>query len=388
MKAAILYTSLAPFHFARLNRAATEGHRLGAELHCIEIARSQSNYSWEEFNSSSTAFDYLTLFECDYFALKPRSIFRAVSHVLSEINPDVVVINGWGHTESSAAFRWCSRNRVPRVVISDSQSIDSPRHWWKERLKRAFVSRCHAGFAGGSPHVRYLQSLGLPSGFCVVGCDVVDNDVFIASKNGSRGTPAEIRILSCLRFLSTKNIPRALRSLSELNFPWRWTLAGDGPERENIIRCIESLGLKDRVRLLGHVPYEQLPEIYTDADVYLQPSFSEPWALAVNEAMASGLPVVVSDRCGCHEDLVRRGVNGYTFDPLVDESLRQAMKRIWQRRNEWSQMGDASREIVEKWSLNLFATNLWRACKLALIREEEERLGNIPKHRTAQAPHF
>jgi glycosyltransferase involved in cell wall biosynthesis len=114
------------------------------------------------------------------------------------------------------------------------------------------------------------------------------------------------------------------------------------------------------------VDYFQLPELYARVDAYLQPSLSEPWGLAVNEAMASGLPVVVSNRCGCHEDLVQEGINGFTFDPSSPRGLVQALQRLWESRERWVEMGQASRAIIAQWGLDLFARNLWRACDIAL----------------------
>jgi 1,2-diacylglycerol 3-alpha-glucosyltransferase len=379
MYAAILYVKLAPFHFARLETAGKLWEGRGFRLTCLETASEQGNYSWGKSQYASNVFDYVTLFEGEYFALKYADIRRAINRALDDARPDVVVINGWGHKESAAALGWCLRNGVPRVVVSDSQQIDSPRRWWKESVKKAFLACCHAGFAGGAPHVRYLESLGLPAEFCVTGCDVVDNKMFLPPTDAGHkpgGEVEQFRILSCLRFLTVKNVPMALRSLSTLHVPWVWTLAGDGPERQNIQDYIEVLGLQDHVRLLGHVSYRELPAIYSGADVYLQPSLSEPWGLAVNEAMASCLPVVVSDRCGCHEDLVREGVNGYTFDPLSDESLVEAMEKMWEQRRHWAQMGEASREIIKGWSLDFFASNLWRACEFALMREKEQKAGS------------
>ena len=117
----------------------------------------------------------------------------------------------------------------------------------------------------------------------------------------------------------------------------------------------------DRVRLLGHVDYLDLPSVYASADVFLQPSVSDTWGLAVNEAMACGLPVVVSNRCGCHEDLVETGGNGFTFDPFTTDGLIQALKHMRDVRSAWPSMGAASREIVSRWGLDRFSTNLWRA---------------------------
>jgi glycosyltransferase involved in cell wall biosynthesis len=146
---------------------------------------------------------------------------------------------------------------------------------------------------------------------------------------------------------------------------WVWSIAGHGPLRAKIEESIVQLGLQDRVELLGHVPYQKLPALYRAADLYLQPSVSEPWGLAVNEAMACALPVIVSDRCGCREDLVRDGENGFLFDPLDPESLRRVLARVREVRDRWPSMGLASRRIVAAWGLDLYTRNFWQSCRAA-----------------------
>jgi 1,2-diacylglycerol 3-alpha-glucosyltransferase len=373
MNAVILYPKLAPFHFDRLEVAGRFWTTHSARLTCIEIAREQANYSWNRSGNVSSAFDYRTLFDGEYFALKYLELRRAVISALDEIQPDVVVINGWGHRESWAALGWCCRRNVPRVLISDSQKIDRPRRALKETLKRSFVTRCHAGFVGGTPHLNYLATLGLPSEFSVVGCDVVNNDLFAPTvgngrRNGDGDVHGPLQIVSCLRFLNIKNIPTVLEALSRVSLPCQWTLAGDGPERKKILSLITKLGLQARVSLPGFVSYESLPSLLAKADVYLQPSLSEPWGLAVNEALASGLPAIVSRQCGCQEDLIREGVNGFTFDAESPGELVVALEKMWEQRLRLKEMGNASLEIIKPWSLELFARNLWQSCALAIER--------------------
>jgi len=380
MNAVILYSKLAPFHFDRLEAAGRLWTERGERLTCIEIASQQANYHWTSSSYISTTFDYRTLFDREYFSLSFLELRRALVLGLDDISPDVVVMNGWGHRESLAALGWSTRHRKPRVLISDSQLIDRPRRSWKEALKRSFVSRCHSGFVGGTPHISYLSALGLPREFSVVGCDVVNNDLFSSGvgnryQNGSGGEPKPLQILSCLRFLSIKNVPAVLEALTRVPMSCRWTLAGDGPERENILRLITRLGLTDRVSLPGFVSYESLPSLFKQADVYLQPSLSEPWGLAVNEALAAGMPAIVSRQCGCHADLIREGVNGFTFDAKSPDELVAVLEKMWERRRCWSEMGNASLEIIRPWSLDLFAKNLWRSCELAIERGRTPEVG-------------
>jgi 1,2-diacylglycerol 3-alpha-glucosyltransferase len=89
--------------------------------------------------------------------------------------------------------------------------------------------------------------------------------------------------------------------------------------------------------------------------------------LTVNEAMAAGLPVLVSRHCGCARDLVEEGRNGFTFDPCNVEQLSQSMLRLSSMSAaEREAMGRASQEIVNRWTPELFAENLEKAARAAL----------------------
>ena len=80
----------------------------------------------------------------------------------------------------------------------------------------------------------------------------------------------------------------------------------------------------------------------------------------MNEAMASGLSVLVSDKCGCAEDLVQEGVNGYTFDPRDESGLAKLMLRMHDA-DERRRMGRESLRIIAGHTLEIGADNLWKA---------------------------
>ena len=93
----------------------------------------------------------------------------------------------------------------------------------------------------------------------------------------------------------------------------------------------------------------------------------EQWGLVVNEAMAAGLPALVSNRCGCAPDLVEEGRNGFTFDPYDAEELARLMLRVSSMSEDGrAAMGQASREIISRWTPETFATNLMKAVQIAL----------------------
>ncbi len=80
---------------------------------------------------------------------------------------------------------------------------------------------------------------------------------------------------------------------------WDLVLLGDGPLKPTLLKLISSLGLESCVHLPGFKQYDELPVYLGLAETFIHASTTEQWGLVVNEAMASGLPVLVSNRCGC-----------------------------------------------------------------------------------------
>jgi glycosyltransferase involved in cell wall biosynthesis len=108
----------------------------------------------------------------------------------------------------------------------------------------------------------------------------------------------------------------------------------------------------------GFKQYEELPHYYAHAGAFIHASTTEQWGLVVNEAMASGLPVLVSNRCGCAADLVKEGENGWTFDPRNEEQMADGMRRISADDEVRFAMGSRSREIIRRWGPDRFAAGL------------------------------
>ena len=115
----------------------------------------------------------------------------------------------------------------------------------------------------------------------------------------------------------------------------------------------------------GFKQYRELPAYYGLAGAFVLASTEEQWGLVVNEAMASGLPVVVSDRCGCAPDLVREGETGFTFDPSGPAELAALLGRVAGDAGLRRRMGAAAREAVSAWGPEAFGRNLWRAAAAA-----------------------
>ena len=195
---------------------------------------------------------------------------------------------------------------------------------------------------------------------------------FIEKKNLIRLIEAYARYRQKAETLKTEN----LKSKPELGsqqsvvsssvVPWSLVVLGDGALRSSLESQVSSLGLADFVRMPGFKQYPELPAYYAHAGAFIHASTTEQWGLVVNEAMASGLPVLVSNRCGCAQDLVQDGVNGFTFDPYNVEQLAQLMLRISDFRFPISDFGQASQRLIANWGPARFAEGLKQAVECAL----------------------
>lgn len=383
MRLAVLFDHLGPYHLARLRAAARE-----VNLLALETRGRSHEYAWDP-SSEEEPFARVTLLG-DGEAVPPDLMGRRLAAAIGEFAPEVVAVPGWSGESAFRAMEWCVREGVPVVLMSESTAHDEARSNWREAVKRRYVSLASAALVGGSAHVDYLDRLGMPSDRIFTGYDAVDNEIFAsgASHWRSNDGPASPYFLASNRFIPKKNLRRLLEayaryatSSSANPGPWPLVLLGDGGERGSLIAHAEALGLSRRdgspwedSRVAGACVYwpgfrqiGELPRYYAHAGAFVHASTTEQWGLVVNEAMASGLPVIVSNRCGCAPDLVTEGVNGWTFDPTRVEDLAGLMGRVagmggGERRN----LGEAGRSIIEAWGPRRFASGLFDAAGKAL----------------------
>ncbi len=117
----------------------------------------------------------------------------------------------------------------------------------------------------------------------------------------------------------------------------------------------------------GFRQVEEIREFYAGAGVFIHPALAEPWGLVINEAMASGLPVLSSRNVGAAEELVHEGVNGFLFDPLdVEEMAGLLGQMAGMPVSERLAMGRASRGIVANWGPGRFAEGVREAVGMAM----------------------
>jgi 1,2-diacylglycerol 3-alpha-glucosyltransferase len=365
MKAAVLFDLLGPYHWARLNAAGA-----GGELHVLELFGRNVEYPWAPVAGART-FEHHHLFAAGSRQSVPvAQARREIEQVLERVAPGVVFLPGWSDYWALTALAWCLRRRVPAVVMSESTARDEVRRGWKEAIKGRIVRLCAAGLVGGQPHRRYLHALGMPEERIFTGYDVVDNAHFECRAGEVQAPVPERYFLASSRFVPKKNILRLLEAYASYQKragvqAWKLVLLGGGVLAPRIAERCAQLGICEHVSTPGFRQYDDLPGYYAGAKVFVHASSSEQWGLVVNEAMAAGLPVLISERCGCVEDLVEEGRNGHRFDPEDVPALARLLWAMTEPSTDLAAMGRESRRIIADWSPQTFQRSFWRAAECA-----------------------
>jgi 1,2-diacylglycerol 3-alpha-glucosyltransferase len=373
MRLVLMWDNFGPYHLARLAAARVRGRQEGITVWGLETVSRSMEYPWITGKSDDRK---------HIFTISPREdrmlglgFFPRIWRVLNQIQPDALALPGIRNAGSMSAFIWAKTHAKKTVMFSESTYDDKARNYWVESLKRQIGSRFDAALVGGKRQKEYASFLGIPEDRIFLGYDVVDNEHFARGAVEARhqeetyrrrfGLPKDY-FLTVSRFIEKKNLPflidayRQYRRLAGKQ-SWDLVMCGSGPLGAH---------LQDRARDLPGVHFpgfkqaDELPFYYGLANVFIiSSSHFEQWGLVVNEAMAAGLPVLVSEVCGCAPDLVHQGVNGFTFDPQDQENLARLMHRMTLVQRDLKAMGEASRQIIARWTPETFAENLMRAVK-------------------------
>lgn len=278
---------------------------------------------------------------------------------------DVVVIPGWSMPTSVAAAAACRTRRIPYVIFSETHER-SPRPAWLRLAKRValrpLVAGASAWLATGTLSEEFFVRHGAKRERIFRFANTPDVEALARRVEAARPRRDAVRaafgvgadetlVLFVARLIGAKD-PAALveaQALLEVRGARVVSvLVGDGPEAKSLRDLADARRLRG-LRLAGGRRPSELAEVYAAADVFVLPSRHEPWGVVVNEAMAAGLPVVLSDRVGAGADLLREGENGRSFPAGDAARLADALAEIASDAALRARMAGASRRIVAAW---------------------------------------
>lgn len=328
-------------------------------LHVAYCAVNESNRSW-----NIKPFGYLyTILPSIKLEFSGRDLFTLIlnkhtTKVIEEVRPDIVVISGWDlPTYWQAAF-YCLRHHIPYVLWAGSTRHEkSIKRTLTTPMVKLLVKSASAWFSYGTRSKEYLQIMGADparthvifNGFDYKYFNVVLSDRDRTSLLSKLGIPSRSRIVIFFgQLIDRKNPLLLLKAFEKINkeSPNAWLLlVGKGYLSDEIQSTIDEQKLKN-VTLVESDDDEIVRKYLAASSLLVLPSKEEVWGLAVNEAMATGLPVIASDVVGSSTDLIRAGKTGFTFSNESVDQLSSILTSLLNDDNQRHRLGKGASQHV------------------------------------------
>jgi glycosyltransferase involved in cell wall biosynthesis len=411
----ILWAQYGPYHLARVRALKQQAGPL--TVHALELANETHDYRWER---AGAGVDLITLCPGSVAERLPfGTVFQQARRKFSELRVEACLLPSYSPKQSLAALLAAKSLSVRAIMMNESHAGTARATGLSACIKRRLIGLFDAALVGGTPQKRYFASMGLPADRIFTGYDAVDNDYFARRADEARDRASEVRgryelperfFLNLGRFVAKKNLGTLIRAYREflsassirqthlvmvgsgeegatlqslcheLNLPVYDKSAVPGPVSTLAAQHAQVKTSAPGVHFYGFRQVQENPIFYALADAFILPSLYEEWGLVVNEAMACGLPVVVSQTAGCAEDLLEPGApsgtshgslpgmngpasgprlcqNGFLFNPESPADLAQALAVLDASPELRRVMGKASGRIVESFSCAAFARN-------------------------------
>lgn len=299
----------------------------------------------------------------------------AIKKHLHEIQPDIALIGGYNHFTMLSAVKFCNRNRIPWLLMSES---------WKQRtgtlgkLKQAWLKRWLSKAAGmlptGSRAAANAKRLGIAEANQSRLPNVPDIDglrEFSASLQPQRaaikakaGIAAGRRLIVFAARMVPKKRPllvlEGFASLKENDAVLM--MIGDGPDRTEVEARTAALGVEDRVRFPGFLQPQEVHEWMSVADIFVQPS-RETWGVAPIEALSCGTPVILSDQIGCADDVVTSPQLGRIVPSVNVENFSATLNELLTAGLTFEQVRMAQQDWASENSYHSLSRRLLAFCK-------------------------
>jgi glycosyltransferase involved in cell wall biosynthesis len=282
---------------------------------------------------------------------------------LGDAKPDVVVVSGWSTFAAQGALAWCRLRRVPYVLLVESHDA-GPKAGWRRAVKTTAVPPILRGASSvlvvGSLARESVVALGADPDRVRVFANTIDVPAWIerADALAPKARSDRVEVLCVARLAPEKGVDVLLAATAAAGV--RAVVVGSGPERARLE------ALSPDAELTGELPADRVAERYAAADIFSLLSEHEPWGVVVNEAAASSLPLVLSDRVGAAADLLRDGENGMLVPYGDVEATAAAFSRLAADRDLRRRYGARSRELVSSWGYEPSVENLVASCYEAI----------------------
>lgn len=214
---------------------------------------------------------------------------------------------------------------IQKFVVKRADKVITPSHYFNKIV---------SGWIGKSSKIETIYN----------GIDLSFKQIAVRKMDNSK------KIISAGRLVPWKGFATLIRIMKKLP-EWQLTIAGNGPMRNELESLITSLGLKDRVKLTGVIPREELLSELKMSDLFILNTSFESFSFQTVEAMHLGVPVITTN-IGNLKEIVEGGKEGVLIEPDNEAQLLSAIKKIDEDKKFRDLIVENAKRKSEKFSID------------------------------------
>lgn len=285
---------------------------------------SKSKIRTDDFYKGDMKFEHVFINDGTYEERSKIKSLLNVAKIIATTKYKKLIFPGWEIKELFFLSFLTSKNS--NCVVVESSILETRKSSLIWLMKKLFLSRMGIGLPSGNLQADIFRAMNF-SGKIVHtnGVGVLNKNFYITSFKQNPDDVIQsnlnIKYIYVGRVAEEKNLDFLCRVMIEQKKDL--TIVGYGPLEEEL-----KAKYGKKVNFLGAIDNESLKEVYKQHQVFILPSKSEPWGLVVEEALCSGLPVIVSNMVGSKDELVENKKTGTVFDYDRDESLIAAIRKL------------------------------------------------------------
>jgi glycosyltransferase involved in cell wall biosynthesis len=285
---------------------------------------------------------------------------------------DALWVHGYAQASNWIAFATAAALRLPVLIRGDSQLLVESR-LRSRSLRQLLLGSLFRATCGllyiGEQNRRFYEAFGVPSDKLFFAPYGVDNAFFAERADAARAAgrretlraqigaaPDDVVLLIVGKLMGFKQPLDVVRALPHLDRRAIAVFVGDGELRADVEAEIAKTNV--RAVVTGFVNQSDLPDWYAAGDVAVLASDFEKWGLVINEAMACGLPAVVSDLVGCAPDLVRANETGVVFRARDPDALAAALRPLVADPALRARLGNGARRLIAHYDVTATADGI------------------------------
>ncbi|MDB5003982.1 MAG: glycosyltransferase family 4 protein [Mucilaginibacter sp.] len=368
MKVVILHNDLRVYWKGRIKylRHFLAEHNIN--LYAIELFGKGSPYAFDPYDSDNCLFP-----NNSYDELTKGEIKAKLYKKLDEINPDIIIGGSIVFFSGALGIRWCRRHDKHFIMFDDGKPSAIKRNFLVKYTKDTITRQSDALWLPSKDYDVEYEGV-FDKSWIFHGYNTIDNKLFKinAEKEVNHNT-----IICVARLVDIKNLDNLLRAwqlVEAKNDTYKLLLIGGGPEKDHLKQLSSYLNLR-RLEFAGIIANKDIPMYLFNSDAFVLASFAESWGLVVNEAMAAGLPILLSKKINAATKLLEEGGNGFSFDPNDSVDISHKILRF-------INLDEAAKKIMSDRSLQIINTMNYERMGIELLTVLNKMAVQKPKKAT------